>query len=203
MIGMLRGKIASRTEGLFIVDVGGVGYEVLTTKSTEEAVGAAPGEVTLHVHTSVKEDSITLFGFASLEERDTFRLLLGVSNVGPRTALSLLGGLTVQELADAVARKDLARLSSVQGIGKKTAERLVFELQDKLKLFAIAGNAPSATPRLPPPSSARSDLFSALANLGYKPAQQDRAVAAVASMLEAKAPFEELLREALRALARP
>ena len=202
MIGRLRGHVVGREGGTLVIDVGGVGYEVLVTTTTEVAVGGAASEVTLHVHTHVKEDALVLFGFASPEERDAFRLLLGVSNVGPRTALALLSGLNVGALADAVANKDLARLSTVQGIGKKTAERLVFELQDKIKLFAIpAGQGQGGRGTLPP-SSSRDDLLSALANLGYKPAQQDRALAAVATLVEAKAPFEEILREALRALSR-
>jgi len=202
MIGRLRGEVVSREAGTLILDVGGVGYEVLVTTTTELAVAGKSGEVILHVHTHVKEDALTLFGFASGGERDAFRLLLGVSNVGPRTALALLSGLTVAELADAIAKKDLLRLSKVQGIGKKTAERLVFELQDKMKLFSIPAGDAQPGARRPPPSSARDDLLSALGNLGYKPAQQDRALIAVAGLLEAKAPFEEVLREALRALAR-
>lgn len=211
MIGMLRGRVAFRAEGQLVVDVNGVGYEVSTPDRVEGASTAARAasgpaeEVTLFVHTHVKEDALTLFGFSTLDERDVFRLLLGVSNVGPRTALALLSGLSVTELAEAVARKDLLRLSKVQGIGKKTAERLTFELQDKLPAFvSVRGMSPSR-PSLGAPKSAgpRADLLSALTNLGYKQPVAERAAAAVESLIDEGVPFEALLREALKALAKP
>jgi Holliday junction DNA helicase RuvA len=205
MIGRLRGRVIGRVDEMLTIDVGGVGYEVAVTRTAERAFAAAiaeNAELTVFVHTHVKEDALTLFGFSSLEERDAFRLLLGVSNVGPRTALALLSGLTVAELADAVAHKDLARLSSVQGIGKKTAERLVFELADKLGAFAAARAIPPDAASTKAAPGARADLLSALANLGYKPAQAERAAAMVEPMLTQKAPFESVLREALKALSR-
>jgi Holliday junction DNA helicase RuvA len=192
MIGLLRGRLSSRSEGVLVVDVGGVGYEVFTSAPSERALAAAGGEVTLHVHTHVKEDAIQLYAFTTREERDAFRVLLGVSNIGPRTALALLSGLTVEELADAVATRDLARLSTIPGIGKKTAERLAFELQDKFPRRMAATTVAAAGPR--------ADLVSALVNLGYKPAQAEKAVGTVAGRFAEGAGFEEVLREALRAL---
>ena len=214
MIGMLRGRVVHRAEDLFVVDVGGVGYEVLTTLTTERALaaplhateaGAPPREVTLFIHTHVKEDALTLFGFASLEERDAFRMLLGVSNVGPRTALALLSGLTVGELAEAVASKDLARLSKVQGIGKKTAERLAFELQDKLAAFVAARGVLTLRPSTIAPKhlGPRADLLSALTNLGYKAPVAERAATSIEPLIAEGVPFEALLREALKGLAKP
>jgi len=192
----LRGRLAIRGEGQLVVDVGGVGYEVACSAQTERALPPLEREVNLHVHTHVKEDAIQLYGFASAEERDAFRVLLGVSNIGPRTALALLSGLTVEELGLAIASRDLGRLSSVQGIGKKTAERLAFELQNKFP-------KPRLAPAASGPAGQRQDLLSALVNLGYKPALAERAAAAVQGMWESGTPFEEVLREALKALSRP
>jgi Holliday junction DNA helicase RuvA len=196
MIGLLRGRIAAQNEGVLVVDVGGVGYEVFTSSFSQRALeSSGSGDVTLSVHTHVKEDAIQLYGFASTEERNTFRVLLGVSNIGPRTALALLSGLTVPELAQAVTSRDLARLSAIPGIGKKTAERLAFELKDKLQ-------GVSAVRSPPPPAGARADLLSALQNLGYKPVQAEKALQSLDGRLEG-GNFEDLLREALRALSRP
>jgi Holliday junction DNA helicase RuvA len=196
MIGLLRGKLAARqADGVVLIDVGGVGYEVFTTSSSDRTLGPSGADCVVYVHTHVKEDAIQLYGFATARERDAFRVLLGVSNIGPRTALALLSGLTVDELASAVANRDLARLGSVPGIGKKTAERLVFELQGKLVPEVLEPIPAGAT-------GPRADLLSALVNLGYKPAQAEKALAAVGPMLAGGTAFEDALREALRVLSR-
>jgi Holliday junction DNA helicase RuvA len=196
MIGLLRGRLAAREQGQLLLEVGGVGYEVSASAVTERALPPLGSEVTLHIHTQVKEDAIQLYGFADPEERVAFRILLGVSGIGPRTALALLSGLTVEELKAAVATRDLARLSSVPGIGKKTAERLVFELKNKLP-------GPRLVPAAAPLQGPHQDLLSALVHLGYKPAAAEKAAAAVAGRWAEGVAFEEVLREALRSLSRP
>ena len=147
MIGRLSGKVLGQeAEGVVVVDVGGVGYEVQVPLGT---VGRAPidgdGRATFWVHTHAREDALILFGFASESDRLAFRTLIGVSSVGPKTALAVLSALPAAELARAIAKKDLGQLTRIPGIGKKTAERLVLELRDKLELAAL----PAAAPRAP------------------------------------------------------
>jgi Holliday junction DNA helicase RuvA len=150
MIGRLTGKVAHQAaDGTVIVDVGGVGYEVLVPLGTVGRVSVDPDEVaTLWVHTHAREDALLLFGFASESEREAFRTLIGVSGVGPKTALAVLSALPADELQRAIQAKDLGRLTRISGIGKKTAERLVLELRDKL---AFVGPPPAAVraPRAP------------------------------------------------------
>src|SRR5262249_20158852 len=141
----LTGEIAeSDGDGTLVVDVSGVGYEVLAPLGTAGRLRAETphGPVTLHVHTHVREDAFQLFGFATLADRAVFRTLLGVSNVGPKIALAVLSALSAAELSRVVARKELGRLTSISGVGKKTAERLLLELRDKLP------NVPDAAPRI-------------------------------------------------------
>ncbi len=171
MIGRLTGKVAaSDGDSAVVVDVGGVGYEVsvpLGTVGRSRADDA--GRVTLFIHTHVREDQITLFGFASPEDRLTFRTLIGVSNVGPKTAIAVLGALPAGDLSRAIAAKDVARLQTIGGVGKKTAERLVLELRDKLPMFAgrrsvgpRARSPPRHRHRRAPPQRAREHELSPL-----------------------------------------
>ena len=202
MIGRLTGKVApSDGDSGVIVDVGGVGYEVSVPLGT---IGRARpddgGRITLFIHTHVREDQITLFGFSSPEDRLTFRTLIGVSNVGPKTAIAVLGALPAGDLSRAIAAKDVARLQSISGVGKKTAERLVLELRDKLPMFA--GSAAPGTEREARPASGSEELLrSALANMSFRPPEIDRAVGALGDRI-ATIELAQLIREALGVLAK-
>jgi Holliday junction DNA helicase RuvA len=187
VIGRLTGRLLAKHPPQVLVDVGGVGYEVDVPMSTFYAL-PAPGEsVTLHTHLSIKEDAHALYGFATLEERGVFRQLIRISGVGPRTALAVLSGLSVAELAQAVAAQEPARLVKVPGIGKKTAERLLLELKGKL-----ADASPGA------PREGSSDVIEALVGLGYN----DKEARAALRGLPPGTPVAEAIRYALKALSR-
>jgi Holliday junction DNA helicase RuvA len=203
MIGRLTGKVvAQEADGTIVLDVAGVGYEVMTPLGTLGRLRPDDrGQVILWVHTHVREDALALYGFSDEGERFAFRTLLGVSNVGPKIAVAILGALPAAELARAIGRRDLAALTRVSGIGKKIAERLLLELRDKLTVVAAASHAAEANGAVGPPAGGGEErLRSALTGLGFKPAEADRAVAALQG--RSGAPFEELLREALALLAR-
>ena len=194
MIGRLRGRVlADEATGAVVLDVQGVGYELSTpVGSLGRARDAGNGEVELWVHTHVREDALDLFGFANETDRRVFRLLLGVPNVGPKTALGVLSALSVEDLARAVERGDHARLGKVPGIGKKTAERLVLELKEKLR--GLESAAPVTSTETLGNEAGR--LLSALVNMGYRPGEAERAVSALGPKL-ATEPLGNLLREAL------
>ncbi len=196
IIGRLTGTVsAEEPNGTVLVEVGGVGYEVMTPLGT---LGRAPSDgaqVTLHVHTHVSEKSISLYGFASTDDKLVFRLLLTVQNLGPKTAVAVLGELPAPELIRAIADKDVTRLNAVSGIGKRTAERLVLELREKLPKLQLSG---SAGGEAPPDNAVR--VISALTNMGYRPGEAERAVAQLGDGAK-KLPVAELLKEALAALA--
>jgi len=196
MIGWLRGRVLTEEpSGPLVLDVGGVGYEVNVPVGAAGRARGSDGVIELFVHTHVREDALDLFGFPSETERHTFRLLIGIPNVGPKTALGVLSALSVSELSRAIAASDFGRLSKVSGIGKKTAERLVLELKDKLP---SAGTDASPQPGAPV-SDAKQRLLSALTNMGYRAAEAERAVSGLGSKVEA-APIGELLKEALALL---
>lgn len=208
MIGRLSGNvIAHEDDGTIVVDVGGVGYDLTVPIGT---VGRATtddvGRTVFFVHTHVREDVLSLFGFASDRDRTAFRTLIGVSNVGPKTAIAVLSVLPAEELARAVATRELGKLTSISGVGKKTAERLLLELKDKLPLLAHEGAAVSVqnAPKpggAPAPGGKAELLAGALIRLGYKPQEADRAVKA----LEDRVATEELaplVKEALAFLAK-
>lgn len=202
MIGRLVGRVVEEdADGSVVLDVSGVGYEVDVPLGTlGRAPRSADGALTLFVHTHVREDAFVLFGFASKEDRAAFRTLIAVSNVGPKMAMSVLGSLSVAELAAAVARSDVKKLVGIPGIGKKTAERLVLELKDKLVPPTHAAPANVATP--PSTPTAKGELLhGALTRMGYRPSEADRAVAALAPRTE-DAPLAELVREALAVLSK-
>lgn len=205
MIGRLSGTLIERAaDGTCIVDVGGVGYEVSVPLGT---LGRLPGEgapVTLSVHTHVREDAITLFGFATADDRAAFRTLLGVASVGPKVGLAILGALDAKALARAIALGDRNAFKGVPGVGKKIVERLLLELKDKLLVSAssagtvaapITGTAPAAARGANEPGAL---VVGALVQMGYKPAEAERAVAKLAERGDlAGRPPEALLREAL------
>lgn len=200
MIGWLRGRVISEEPSGLVLDVGGVGYELTAPVGT---LGRAPkepsGEVELWVHTHVREDALELFGFASELERRVFRLLVSVPNVGPKTAVGVLGALPLADLSRAISARDLGRLGKVPGIGKKTAERLVVELVDKLpSLVPPESFAKGASGKPTEVGTAGNNqlLLKALVNMGYRPAEAERAVAHLGKRTDAE-PLGDLLRSAL------
>jgi holliday junction DNA helicase RuvA len=196
MIGALRGKVWRKLENAALIDCSGVGY--LVAMSSHGLAKLAVGEeVEVDVHTHVREDQIALFGFVDVLEKDLFSLLLSVSGVGPKMALNVLSGLPAADFVAAVSSENLAVLTKIPGVGKKTAERLLLELKTSVKQLGIVPS--SAAPAGSTRASLRGEVASALLNLGYKPAQ----VEAVADRLVKDHPdlgFEALVREALKAL---
>src|ERR1700737_3376961 len=163
MIGQLRGRLADRRPNQIILDVGGVGYLVQVPLSTYAALGELHSEVSLLIHTHVREDALVLYGFVSSREKHFFELLLTASGVGPSLALKILSGMSVEELVPAIRASDLVRLTKIPGVGRKTAERIVVELKDRLEVVAIEAERPGAAS----PAAVEADVISALVNLGY------------------------------------
>lgn len=205
MIGRLRGVVADRLlDGSCILEVGGVGYEVFVPLGTLGRLPRAPEPVTLHVHTHVREDALTLYGFARDEDRTAFRVLLGISNIGPKLALAILGAMDARQLAAAIANQDKAKFKGIPGVGKRTVDRLLLELKDKLGFVTLAASA--ATPRpqgAPSPSlvdmPVLGQVAALLVNMGFKPAEADRAVATIADEVEGQ-PLETIMKRALAQL---
>lgn len=189
MIGRLHGKLVEKNPPQILIDVSGIGYEVDVPMSTFCNLPEVGGELTLHTHFVVREDAELLYGFATLAERAVFRALIKISGVGPKIALALLSGITVDQLKDAVDRGETGLLTKVPGIGKKTAERLVLELKGKL---AGTGAATAAVPT----SGARADVAAALIALGYS----EREAAAATKKLPKDCTVNDGLRLALKSL---
>jgi Holliday junction DNA helicase RuvA len=197
VIARLSGVIVEKREEGAVVDVQGVGYLVhLSLQSSGKLSEGA--RVQLRCHTHVREDALQLFGFATPEEEELFHLLISVSGVGPKLALNVLSGMPATELATAIMHQEIARLTKIPGVGKKTAERLHTELKDKIKTSGLVVQRPSQPP---PPGTSDEALLSALVNLGYRPASAERTAEQVRRTLGAGAPLEEKLREALRLMA--
>lgn len=197
MIAALHGTVLEKSADEAIIEVAGVGYRVAFSVLTLARLPRAGEPVRVRVRTVVREDALELYGFLTSVEEAMFTLLTSVSHVGPRLAMTVLSGLEVDELVVALERGEVARLTRIHGVGKKTAERLVLELKDKVKVLPRAASAPADGPRA---GGARADLVSALANLGYRPAQAEAAAEAALDKLGA-AELEALLREALRSLS--
>ncbi len=199
MIGSLRGLPAALAPERVLLDVGGVGYAVQIPLSTFFELERAPaGEpVRLFVHTHVREDQITLFGFWTEQELAIFERLIGVSGIGPRLAQVVLSGIPPAELVAALAAGDVRRLTTIPGVGRKTAERMIVELRDRMRELALTLPAPAT----PPAAGLDDDLLAALVHLGYKESAAQRAVAETRKELP-EAPFPDLLRAALKRLAR-
>lgn len=195
MIASLSGRVSHVGADHAIVEVGGVGYLVQASGRTLAGL-AAGADVRLHVETQLREDAITLFGFATLAERDWFRLLTGVQGVGGRLALAILGTLDPDALAQAIALEDRAMIARAPGVGPRLAARLVTELKGK------ATGPVGVAPAMPAPQSPAADALSALANLGYRPAEAARAVAEAQRDLGEDLPVPQLIREALRRAVR-
>jgi holliday junction DNA helicase RuvA len=207
MIGRLTGTVAcEESDGTIVLDVGGVGYELsipLGTIGRAKALasGADGSAICLHVHTHVREDVICLYAFATPEDKAAFRVLISVSNVGPKTALAVLSALPAHELARTLAAKDVAKLLSVPGIGRKTAERLVLELKDRLMPVPSGVGTAPGKPAAPGEPSKEEILARALTGLGYRAVEADRAIQQLRGRLETDA-LPNLIREALALLAR-
>lgn len=203
MIAFLRGKLLEKSVHSVVIDVGGVGYEVHVPLTTSYELGEPGDDVALKIHTIVREDDISLYGFMTSHEREIFILLISVSGIGPKSAISALSGMGADEMIAAIRDNNIARLTSIPGVGKKTAERLVVELKDKMKTFgAVSAKGSShGDDESKPSSGAIDDATSALVNLGYQRQAAEKAVNKAAqdgTELE----VQKLLRRALQLLAK-
>jgi Holliday junction DNA helicase RuvA len=198
MIAHLKGVVLERNLTDVVIDVNGVGYRVMVSLLGLSRLPETGQPVSLRIRTVVREDAFDLYGFATRAEEELFLLLTSVSHVGPKMAVAVLSGLEVEELTQAIAKGDVARLTKIHGVGKKTAERLVLELKDKMKLVSLPGDqkGKGAAPK----AAASSDLVSALVNLGYKEAQAEQAAQLASERAGVDAPFEALFREAMKSL---
>jgi Holliday junction DNA helicase RuvA len=197
VIARLAGILLEKQPQRLVIDVGGVGYDVLVPMSTFYAVGDPGSAVALRIHTHVREEALQLFGFATPLEQLLFERLIAVSGIGPKVALAVLSGIEAPDLVNAIRQSDLARLTRIPGVGKKTAERIVIELRDRLPESAVvpAGDAPV------PGGALRDDVLSALVNLGYQRQTVEKTVDAL--LRKTAAPeFEPLLRDVLREMSR-
>jgi Holliday junction DNA helicase RuvA len=192
MIGSLRGTLAEKRPNLILIDVGGVGYQVLIPLSTFAGLGALHEEISVLVHTHVREDQISLYGFLTAREKQCFELLISASGVGPSLALKILSGMGLEQLIPAIRKGDLAQLVRIPGVGRKTAERVVLELRDKLAVVDVPETGKPATR-----SQLESDVASALVNLGYDERSVERAVE---QSRGGAGDFEDLLRAGLQLL---
>ncbi|MGA8489662.1 MAG: Holliday junction branch migration protein RuvA [Terriglobales bacterium] len=196
MIAHLRGKLLAKHPNQAVVETAGVGYDVTISVPTFSDLPGLGSEVALHIHTHVREDQIALYGFLTPAEKRLFEKLITVSGIGPKLAITILSGMPADEMVGAIRGNDIARLTRIPGIGKKTAERMVLELRDKF-LPAGVGEAPTA----PVMSAIEEDVLSALVNLGYQRPAAERALA-TAGKNEKEATFEALFRNTLAALAK-
>ncbi|MGA2207757.1 MAG: Holliday junction branch migration protein RuvA [Terracidiphilus sp.] len=195
MIAHLRGKLIFKQPGQAIVEAGGVGYDVSISVPTFTALPSVGAEAALHIHTQVSDDQIALFGFLDREEKRLFERLITVSAVGPKLAIKILSGLSVERTVQAIRGQDHAQLTRIPGVGKKLAERLVVELKDKLDDFAVAPAQPSLQ------GPAVDDVLSALTNLGYQRAASEKAIEqAIAKDKALAADFDGLFRAALKVI---
>jgi Holliday junction DNA helicase RuvA len=193
MIAHLRGKLISKHPNQAIVEAAGVGYEVNITIPTFSALPALGADVALFIHTHVREDALALFGFLRGEEKQLFEKLMSVSGIGPRLAITILSGMPTEAMVAAITGNNVAALTRIPGVGKKTAERMVLELRDKLDGFGAPAVAAAASP-------VEEDVISALVNLGYQRALAEKVVARLGNT--SSEPFDGLFRKALAALAK-
>ena len=195
MIAHLRGTVFEKHPNRLVVDVAGVGYDVQVPLSTFYTAGEPGTEVALRIHTHVREDQLSLYGFATALELTMFERLIAVSGIGPKLALSVLSGIETRDLIGAILRNDLARLTAIPGVGKKTAERMCVELRDRMPKAVAPGTVPS------PGDALREDLVSALSNLGYHRQAIDKSLDKLVSEVGEQR-FEDVLRSALKDLSR-
>jgi Holliday junction DNA helicase RuvA len=194
MIAYLKGTLIHKTPGHVVVETGGVGYAAAIPVSSYVRLGEAGGTVELFIHTHLSDDALALYGFISREEKDMFLKLIGISGIGPKLAMNVLSGISPEDLAEAVRASDVARISLVPGIGKKTALRITMELQDKLEKKEKLLSA-KASPE-------KEDLLSALLNMGFRRKEAERAVDQTIAAHKPGTEFEKLLRDCLKRLAK-
>lgn len=195
MIAHLRGKLISKHPNQAIVECAGVGYDVTITIPTFSELGAVGSDVALFIHTHVREDALSLFGFLRAQEKQLFEKLISVSGIGPKLAITILSGMATDHMVGAIRGNDIARLTKIPGIGKKTAERMVLELRDKLEDFGVV-------PVIPAISPIEEDVLSALVNLGYQTAAVERTLAVANRASGGKGTFDTLFRDTLGALSK-
>jgi Holliday junction DNA helicase RuvA len=200
MIGQLRGQLLSKKPNTVVIDVHGVGYEVHIPLTSFYELPNEGSDVALKIHTHVREDALILFGFHSQREKDFFLKLISISGIGPKLAISILSGAQVEELAQAIADGNLSRLTSIPGIGRKTAERLVLELKSQITPFLVSEQVESGRD-VAKLSALEEDILSALVNLGYPRNSAEKALATVLRSAECERTFEDVLRNTLRRLA--
>jgi Holliday junction DNA helicase RuvA len=193
MIGRLTGLVIEMTPGQVLLDVGGVGYEIEISLTTFSRISDSEGSVTIHTHLIVRDDAHLLYGFASIGEREMFRTLIKVNGVGPRMAIGILSGLDSESFARAVTGNDVKALTALPGVGKKTAERLIIEMRDKVDSFDVSGSGIASTMR----TNTADDAESALIGLGYRPQEAARAISQVEDPAE---DVESLIRQTLKLL---
>ncbi|HMC32282.1 MAG TPA: Holliday junction branch migration protein RuvA [Candidatus Angelobacter sp.] len=194
MIAHLRGKLISKHPNQAIVEAGGVGYDVTISVPTFSELPGLHAEVALFIHTHVREDALALFGFLRAQEKQLFEKLLGVSGIGPKLAITILSGMPADAMVAAIKGNNVALLTRIPGIGKKTAERMVLELRDKLDAFSVSPEAAAAV--LP----VEEDVISALVNLGYQRGMAEKALASLGQISGES--FDTLFRKAMAALAK-
>ncbi len=200
MIGQLRGQLLNKKPNVLLLDVHGVGYEVFIPLTSFYELPTEGSEVTLKIYTHVREDALILFGFRLQREKDFFLKLISISGIGPKLAIAILSGAQVEELAQAIAESNLARLTAIPGVGRKTAERLVLELKSQITPFLLPEQVEAARVGTAP-TALEEDILSALTNLGYPRASAEKALAVVLRSGECDRTFEDVLRNTLRRLA--
>lgn len=200
MIGLLRGQLVKRDPAHVIVEVNGVGYRVFVPLSTYYRLPDEGTEVLLHTVTYLREDALHLYGFITERERALFDLLRGVTGIGPRLAINILSGITAEELAGAIGRADLVRLSAIPGVGRKTSERMILELKEKVQSLIEPAEA-TAAPRRDPSEEVLQDVISALLNLGYSRPVASNAAAKALRTVDGDQDFETVIKQALRLLS--
>ncbi len=198
MIAQLRGTLVEKLPSRIVVDVGGVGYDVQVPLSTFYGLGEPGATVALRIHTHVREEAIALFGFSTALEQDLFERLIAVSGIGPKLGLAVLSGIEPADLVRAIRTQDVARLTKIPGIGKKTAERIGLELKDRLPLVAIQPAGAGVSTRRGRKISCSDDLLSALTNLGYQSAAAEKTIDKSSPRSHDGCEFEQALRQALR-----
>jgi holliday junction DNA helicase RuvA len=198
VIAHLRGRLLEKQPNRIVVDANGVGYDVSVPLSTFYGLGDPGSEIALRIHTHVREDALALYGFATRLEQELFERLISISGIGPKLALAVLSGIEPPDLVRAIERADLARLTAIPGVGKKTSERIIVELKDRLPRAPVALTGRGGEPEGP---AIKDDVLSALINLGYHRPLAEKAVDAAVKATPG-GDFEPTLRQALRELAR-
>ncbi len=201
MIALIRGKIAYKGISHVVVDTQGVGYRVFIPLTTYYELPDLGHVVTLHIHTHVKQDAISLFGFYSIEERELFQLMISVSGIGPKIAMNILSGISANDLLQAISGGDLGKLVSIPGFGRKMAERLILELKEKVIKKMIAENIAPADMQRKAAEVVKEDALSALVNLGYKSHAAKDAIDKVLQAAEQELAMDQLLKNTLKILA--